>query len=53
MKVIVKIILLCIVIFGISVFITKKTIDYTFQKLQCEQAEAPTSIELLYQTREV
>lgn len=53
MKLVIKIIVCCIIIFGITVFITKKTIDYTFQKLQCEHVEETSSTEILFKTIEV
>ncbi len=37
MKPVVKIIILCLVIFALSIFAAKKSIDYTFKKVECTQ----------------
>jgi len=44
MKPIVKIIILCILIFVLSIYATKKSIDYTFQEVECSQTNAATAI---------
>lgn len=47
MKPIVKIIILCIFIFGLSVFAAKKSIDYTFKKVECTQTTQTTALDFL------
>lgn len=42
MKPVVKIIILCILIFAISIFAAKKSIDYTFKKVECSQTTQTT-----------
>ena len=44
MKPIVKIIILCIVIFALSIYATKKSIDYTFQEVECSQSNEATAL---------
>ena len=44
MKPIVKIIILCIVIFALSIYATKKSIDYTFQEVECSQSHETTAL---------
>jgi hypothetical protein len=44
MKAIYKIIILCAVVFALSLFVTKKSIDYTFQKVECSQVDSTASI---------
>ncbi len=44
MKPIVKIIILCILIFGLSIYATKKSIDNTFKKVECTQTNEVTSL---------
>lgn len=48
-----KIILICIVIFSLVVYITKKTIDYTFCKVQETQEQETSSLEILEKIKEV
>ena len=45
MKPIVKIIILCIVIFGLSLFAVKKSIDYTFKQVECSQTTETTALD--------
>jgi len=45
MKPVVKIIILCLIIFAISIFAAKKSIDYTFKKVECSQT---TKTSVLY-----
>lgn len=47
MKPIVKIIILCILIVGLSIYATKKTIDYTFQEVECSQTDETTAVHFL------
>jgi len=44
MKPIVKIIILCLLIIGLSIYATKKTIDYTFQEVECNQTNEATAL---------
>ena len=44
MKPIVKIIILCILIIGMSIYATKKTIDYTFQEVECSHSNEATAL---------
>ena len=53
MKTIVKIIISCLIIIGLSIYVTKKSIDYTFEKMECSQTEITTSYEFLNPTEEV
>lgn len=53
MKALVKIILLCVLLFGLSIYITVITIDQTFKRTECTQyteisltTKAPQSIEV-------
>jgi len=44
MKAVYKIIVLCIVTFALCLFITKKSIDYTFKKVECSQTDSTASV---------
>jgi len=44
MKPVVKIIILCILIFALSILAAKKSIDYTFKKVECNQTTQTTSL---------
>ena len=44
MKPIVKIIFFCILIFVLSIYATKKSIDYTFQEVECSQSNEATAL---------
>jgi len=44
MKPIFKIIILCILIIGMSIYATKKTIDYTFQEVECSHSNEATAL---------
>ena len=44
MKAIYKIIILCALAFALSLFVTKKSIDYTFKKVECSQVDSTASI---------
>ena len=44
MKPVVKIIILCIFIFVLSLFAAKKSIDYTFKKVECSQTTQTTAL---------
>ncbi len=48
-----KIILICIVIFSLVVYITKKTIDYTFCKVQETHEQETSSLKILKKIKEV
>jgi len=50
MKAFVKIILLCIIIFIFSLYITKRSIDNTFDKVHCSQTENFSSNTLIKKT---
>ncbi len=45
MKPVVKIIILCLVIFGLSIFAAKMSIDYTFKKVECTQTTQTTALD--------
>ena len=45
MRSIVKIIILVLVIFGLSLFATKMSIDHTFKKVECNQVVETTSVQ--------
>ncbi len=51
MKTIYKILLLCLLVFALSLFATKKSIDYTFKKVECSQTDNTAST-TLYEVRE-
>ena len=44
MKAIYKIIILCVVIFALSLFATKKSIDYTFKKVESSEVDSTASL---------
>lgn len=44
MKPIYKIIILCALTFGLCLLVTKKSIDYTFKKVECSQTENTASV---------
>ena len=44
MKPVVKIIIFCILIFALSLLAAKKSIDYTFKKVECNQTTQTTSL---------
>lgn len=44
MKAIYKIIILCSVVFALSLFVTKKSIDYTFRTFENSQVDSTASI---------
>ena len=39
MKLIYKIVIASLIIFGLSLYITKKSIDYTYKKVECTQTD--------------
>ena len=43
MKTIYKILLLCLLVFALTLFATKKSIDYTFKKVECSQTDNTAS----------
>lgn len=45
MKPIFKIIILCILIFVLSIFVAKKSIDYTFKEVECSQTTETTALD--------
>lgn len=53
MKLIFKIILICITIFSLSIFIAKKSIDHTFKQVECIQADKVPPHALLQRIEEV
>jgi len=53
MRTIVKIIISCLIIFGLSVYATKKSIDYSFEKMECSQSSITSSLDNSIQTEEV
>ncbi len=44
MKTIVKIIILCILIFALSLYAAKKSIDYTFKKVEYKKTNEVTTL---------
>ena len=44
MKAVYKIIILCLVVFAISLLVTKKSIDQTFKKVECSQVDSTASV---------
>ncbi len=50
MKAFFKIIILCLVIFILGLYITKKSIDNTFDKVHCSQTENFSSNNLIEKT---
>ena len=53
MKPIVKIIILCILIFALSIFAAKKSIDYTFKKVESSQTTQTTAIDFLLASEQI
>jgi len=53
MKTIIKIIILFALIFGISIYATKKSIDHTFEKAECSQTTLTSPLDYSIQTEEV
>ena len=47
MKAVYKIVLLCAAVFAMSLFVTKKSIDYTFKKVECSQTDVNVSENVL------
>ncbi len=45
MKPIIKIIILCILIFALSIYAAKKSIDYTFKKVESSQNNQTTALD--------
>lgn len=53
MKTLVKIIISCLIIIGLSVYATKKSIDYTFDKMECTQTDMSSAFDFSMPTEEV
>ncbi len=53
MKAYYKIVLICILIFSIVVYITKKSIDHTFYKVEDTQVQQISSSDILKKLKEV
>lgn len=53
MKAFYKILILCAAIFALSLFVTKKSIDYTFKKVECSQSDSTAFQQNSAQTIEV
>jgi len=53
MKPIVKIIILCIIIIALSLYATKKSIDYTFQEAECSQSNETTALHFLIESESI
>jgi hypothetical protein len=53
MKLVFKIIIICITIFSLSVFIAKKSIDHTFKQVECNQVDKTPPSKILQRTVEV
>jgi hypothetical protein len=43
MRAIYKILLLCVAVFAVYLFVTKKSIDYSFKKVECSQTDFTVS----------
>jgi hypothetical protein len=48
-----KIVLLCIFLFSVSVFIAKKSIDHTFKKTSYTQIVNTSAVKIIDQVKEV
>ena len=44
MKPIVKIIIFCVLIFALSIYAAKKSIDYTFKQVECSDSNEATAL---------
>jgi len=53
MRTIVKIIISCLIIIGLSIYATKKSIDSSFEKMECSQSITTSSLDNAIQTEEV
>lgn len=53
MKLRFKIIFICITLFSLSIYIAKKSIDYTFKQVECEQVDKTPPYEILIRTEQV
>jgi len=53
MKPIVKIFILCILIIGLSIYATKKTIDYTFKEVECSNTNETTALHFLIESERI
>ena len=53
MRTLVKIIISCLLIIGLTIYVTKKSIDYTFEKMECSQTDTSASIDFSIPTEEV
>ncbi len=53
MKPVVKIIILCLVIFALSIFAAKKSIDYTFKKVECTQTTQTTALDFKLSSKSI
>jgi hypothetical protein len=53
MRTIVKIIISCLIIFGLSVYATKKTIDNSFEKIESSHSNITSPLDNSIYTEEV
>ena len=53
MKTVIKIIILFALIFALSIFAAKKSIDHTFEKVECSQSSLTSPLDYSIQTEEV
>ena len=53
MKLLFKIILICLTIFSLSLYIAKKSIDHTFKRVEFEQVDKTPLYEILQKTEQV
>jgi len=53
MKLRFKIIFICIALFGLSIYIAKKSIDHTFKQVECEQVDKAFPNKILQKTEQV
>lgn len=49
----IKIVLLCVFLFSVSIFIAKKSIDYTFKKNSYTQIVKASSYKIIQKTKEI
>lgn len=53
MKAVYKILILCAAVFALSLFVTKKSIDYTFKKVECSRTDVNASENVFDSTRTI
>jgi len=53
MRTLVKIIISCLIIIGLTIYAAKRSIDYTFEKMECSQTDTSASIDFSIPSEEV